>query len=191
MIALKNSLIVLILALALVSKCQEPDATADIDVRRNYVIGLINQVRDQQGTGLGPLYMDAALNEQAQKHSEDMVARNFFDHTNPDGQLPQDRATAANFTYGVSENIAHGYSTLTKLHNALMNSPPHFSNTNKRYWTRAGVGIKAKTPYDIYMTVVFSSRDMDKYPVTPEEKQTILNDLTAGITANIPNIKTR
>lgn len=61
----------------------------------------MNNVRLNQNTGLVALYLDVALNGLAQGHSNDMVKRNFFDHINPDGLGPQQRATAAGFNYSV------------------------------------------------------------------------------------------
>jgi hypothetical protein len=41
---------------------------------------------------LSPLRRDPALEVIAREHSEDMAKRNFFDHINPDGEDPADRA---------------------------------------------------------------------------------------------------
>jgi uncharacterized protein YkwD len=38
------------------------------------------------------------LNKIAQAHSEDMVRRRFFSHTNPDGETVGDRAKKNNYT---------------------------------------------------------------------------------------------
>ena len=97
-----------------------------------------------------------------------MVARNFFDHTNPDGKGPSDRALAANFTSPVGENIV-ATTNLTQCHINLMNSPPHFRNTNFDFWSRVGFGIKFYKNYwyqIYYVTVLFSIRDFNENPIT-------------------------
>ncbi len=123
----------------------------------------MNQVRN--GLGLPSLYLDSALNSIAQAHSADMVARNFFSHVNPSGLTPTNRATAAGFNYPVGENIAMA-TTLLAIHTSLMNSPGHYNNTIKSDWTRAGVGIAYKSNGYIYVTIMFSVRDLVLYPVT-------------------------
>ncbi len=147
--------------------CQEPQSSADLAARRNYLANLINQVRASQNLGLGPLYLDVALNGLAQAHSIDMVNRGFFSHINPSGLNAQQRATAAGFNYSVGENIAYGQS-LTSVHLALMGSAPHFANTVNANWTRVGVGISNKGKL-IYVTIVFSTRDFTQYPLTDAE----------------------
>lgn len=148
--------------------CQEPSSSADLAARRNYLLNLINQVRASQNLGLGPLYLDVALNGLAQAHSVDMVKRGFFSHTNPSGLNAQQRATAAGFNYSVGENIAYGQS-LASVHLALMRSAPHFANTINANWTRVGVGIFNKGTI-IYITIVFSTRDFTQYPLTQIER---------------------
>jgi uncharacterized protein YkwD len=44
---------------------------------------------------LSALAADAALSDLARDHSEDMLRRRFFSHTNPDRQTPADRIAAA------------------------------------------------------------------------------------------------
>jgi uncharacterized protein YkwD len=45
--------------------------------------------------------LDNNLNSLAQNYAEDMANRRFFGHYNPEGQGPQDRATAM----GIQESI--------------------------------------------------------------------------------------
>src|SRR5688572_24058278 len=46
---------------------------------------------------LRPLRVDDKLSMIARRHSEDMARRGFFDHVNPDGLGPNDRAQAAGY----------------------------------------------------------------------------------------------
>ncbi len=64
-------------------------APANTGVRQQ-VLDLTNQAR--AANGCQPLVFHDALNRAADAHSADMSNRNFFDHTNPDGQTPSDRA---------------------------------------------------------------------------------------------------
>lgn len=79
---------------------------------------LTNQARQQHG--LSTLAYDEELARIAARHSRDMAARQFFDHVNPDGQSPTDRAVAMGYPVrrelgngmirtGIAENIYQGY----------------------------------------------------------------------------------
>lgn len=101
------------------------DPTAD----EQRVLEVINRARANptaEGTRLGidineglppgetavvrpPLAMNKILLGTARAHSDDMYARKFFDHVNPDGKDPFQRMKAAGYIYTVAgENIATG-----------------------------------------------------------------------------------
>jgi RNA polymerase sigma factor (sigma-70 family) len=104
------------------------------------VVALVN--KERAAAGCGPLTEDAQLNRAAQGHSDDMAARNFFDHTNPDGADPGQRTTAAGYqwsTYG--ENIARGQQTPQAVMESWMNSPGHRANILNCSFKDIGVGI--------------------------------------------------
>nr|WP_276514143.1 CAP domain-containing protein [Actinomadura citrea] len=100
--------------------------------------------------GCGALTVDSRLQAAAQGHSDDMVARDFFDHTDPSGKNPGDRITAAGYrwsTYG--ENIAYGQRTPAAVMSAWMNSSGHRANILNCRFKNIGVGVtlKSGTPY--------------------------------------------
>ncbi|MFI6007243.1 sigma-70 family RNA polymerase sigma factor [Streptomyces sp. NPDC051243] len=104
------------------------------------VVALVN--KERSAAGCGPLAEDSLLNKAAQGHSEDMAARGFFDHTNPDGEDPGQRITAAGYrwsTYG--ENIAMGQQTPEAVMESWMNSPGHRENILNCSFKDIGVGI--------------------------------------------------
>ncbi|WP_031487104.1 sigma-70 family RNA polymerase sigma factor [Streptomyces bicolor] len=104
------------------------------------VVALVN--KERSAAGCGPLAEDALLNKAAQGHSEDMAARGFFDHTNPDGEDPGQRITEAGYrwsTYG--ENIAQGQQTPEAVMESWMNSPGHRANILNCSFKDIGVGI--------------------------------------------------
>jgi len=55
-----------------------------------------------------PLAFNAKLIQSARAHSQDMVAQNYFSHTNLSGQDPTARGAAAGYDTGVGENIDGG-----------------------------------------------------------------------------------
>ncbi|UXY25950.1 sigma-70 family RNA polymerase sigma factor [Streptomyces sp. HUAS TT20] len=104
------------------------------------VVALVN--KERASAGCGPLTENAQLDKAAQAHSDDMAARNFFDHTNPDGADPGQRITAAGYrwsTYG--ENIAQGQQTPQSVMDSWMNSPGHRANILNCSFKEIGVGV--------------------------------------------------
>ncbi|WP_123558154.1 sigma-70 family RNA polymerase sigma factor [Kitasatospora cineracea] len=104
------------------------------------VVDLVNSQRSQ--AGCGPVRSNAKLATAAQRHSEDMAARNFFDHTNPDGAGPQQRIDAAGYAWsGWGENIARGQKDAAAVMDSWMNSPGHRANILNCKFTELGVGV--------------------------------------------------
>lgn len=108
----------------------------------------------------GPLVMDALLREVARAHSLDMGERDYFDHTNPDGDDPFDRMEAAGFN-GASpwgENIAAGQTSAAMVVSGWMDSPGHCQNIMEPGYRALGVGYAqvAGSSYAHYWTQVFA-----------------------------------
>ncbi|MEU4090657.1 sigma-70 family RNA polymerase sigma factor [Streptomyces aureus] len=104
------------------------------------VVALVN--KERAAAGCGPVTEDPQLEDAAQAHSDDMAARDFFEHTNPDGADPGQRITAAGYhwsTYG--ENIAMGQQTPAAVMNSWMNSPGHRANILNCSFKNIGVGV--------------------------------------------------
>ena len=64
---------------------------------------------ERQKRNLSLLAFDSEIREICRRHSEDMSVRNYFEHTNPDGIEPMDRAKAANFDF--EKNLAFDLAT--------------------------------------------------------------------------------
>ncbi|MEU5179011.1 sigma-70 family RNA polymerase sigma factor [Streptomyces longwoodensis] len=114
-----------------------PAAPSDV---AGQVLALVNQER--KTAGCAPLTTNDRLRDAAQAHSDDMAARDFFDHVNPDGTDPGRRITAAGYrwsTYG--ENIAKGQQTARSVMTSWMNSPGHRANILNCAFKNLGVGV--------------------------------------------------
>lgn len=120
-------------------------ALASDSEMESYMLTLVNKHRAE--AGLRPVAPNSALAKIARAHAQDMAKRNFFNHVNPEGKDPQDRANAAQYGGGVMENIAFttlqgpGLRPTDIADSSLMNSPPHRAtilNTNVSY---VGIGI--------------------------------------------------
>ncbi|KMS68854.1 RNA polymerase [Streptomyces viridochromogenes] len=104
------------------------------------VVALVN--KERSAAGCGPVSEDPLLNKAALGHSEDMDARDFFDHTNPDGADPGQRITAAGYTWSTyGENIAMGQQTPEAVMESWMNSPGHRANILNCSFKDIGVGV--------------------------------------------------
>lgn len=120
------------------------------------VIALVNSERAK--AGCGPVSGNSTLHSAALKHSQDMANRDYFDHTNPDGDGPGERITAAGYrwsTYG--ENIAAGQKDAAAVMDGWMNSPGHRANIVNCAFKELGVGVH-EAPGGIRWTQKFGTR---------------------------------
>ncbi len=102
-----------------------------------------------------PLTENAALRCAARNHSLDMATRNFFSHTNPDGEGSRERLDQAGyggFTWG--ENIAFGQTSPSQVVDGWMRSSGHCANIMNPNFTEIGIGHDASNQW----TQVFGTR---------------------------------
>ena len=126
------------------------------DAYAREVLRLVNVERGN--VGAPPVLWDDALASVAYGHSVDMDRRDFFSHTNPSGQGPGERLSAAGVT-GLTmwgENIAYGQSDPADVMQAWMNSTGHRNNILNPGFTHLGVGVHG--PGTIWWTQVFGRR---------------------------------
>jgi hypothetical protein len=110
------------------------------------VFTLTNNERARHG--LPALLPDETLDSIAREHSVDMLRRNFFSHTNPDGDSPGDRIGKAHrqLVGEGAENVwsGSGYSvaaSAAQIVGDFMNSPGHRANILNQEYTHLGVGV--------------------------------------------------
>lgn len=126
-----------------------------LDEVERLILELVNENRRREGRGaLKDLVRDEALDAIARKHSDDMLARHFFDHVNPDGLAAADRiALDHRQLVGLTgENIwmASGYSpagarqTAELIVKEWMESPGHRENILRPGYTHLGVGVSVR-----------------------------------------------
>ncbi|MFI9288792.1 CAP domain-containing protein [Streptomyces werraensis] len=110
------------------------EATAAAEVLR-----LVNAERAK--VGCSPVTADGPLTALATAFSDDMAGRGFFDHTDPDGDTPWDRAQAAGISNLGGENIARGQADAEAVMQAWMDSPGHKANILNCDFKTLGVGV--------------------------------------------------
>ncbi|MBI0296829.1 CAP domain-containing protein, partial [Streptomyces sp. PRKS01-29] len=102
------------------------------------VLALVNKERKK--VGCAPVTADPKLAQLAEDFSEDMSLRQFFDHINPDGDSPWERAEGAGILDLGGENIARGQSDAQAVMDSWMNSSGHRANILNCSFKRLGVG---------------------------------------------------
>ncbi|MBC7836442.1 CAP domain-containing protein [Acetobacteraceae bacterium] len=113
--------------------------------------------------GLPALVYDSKLSLVARAHSSDMLAANYFSHTNKSDCDSACRVKNANYSYSyVGENIfmAKGFTlsggdTASLIVQGWMGSPGHRANILQTAFTNSGVGV-AFEGTRIYITAIYS-----------------------------------
>ncbi|MDO0936900.1 CAP domain-containing protein [Streptomyces sp. DG2A-72] len=126
------------------TKAPEKDTSAPVTVSAEAraeaeVLKLVNQERAK--VGCSPVSANSALAELARDFSDAMAALGFFDHTDPNGATPWDRAEAAGIADLGGENIARGQADAAAVMEAWMNSPGHKANILNCDFKTLGVGV--------------------------------------------------
>jgi uncharacterized protein YkwD len=124
------------------------------------VVEMTNDIRRRNG--LPVLLQDGICRDAARVHSADMLNRNYFSHTDPEGRTLKERLPANLATRQWGENIwtCSGYDPSQVQHLAQMimagwmNSPGHRENILAPVYTHLGVGVMAKNQ-EIKITLVF------------------------------------
>lgn len=118
---------------------QHKPVTSSASAAEAEVLRLVNKERAK--VGCSPVTADPALAKLAGNFSADMAARGFFDHTDPDGVTPWDRADRAGVKGVGAENIARGGADPGAVMNSWMNSDSHRANILNCDFKRLGVGV--------------------------------------------------
>lgn len=131
----------------------QPAPTQGLSVDEQKMVDLVNKERVAQG--LKPLQVDMKLVKVARMKSQDMIDKNYFDHTSPTYGSPFDMMHNNGITYNYAgENLA-GAPTTDSAHTNLMNSPGHKANILNVNFTKIGIGIIDGGPYGKMFTQEF------------------------------------
>ncbi len=101
------------------------------------------------GNGQASLKLNQQLASAAQAKADDMVARNYWSHTTPDGQQPWVFISNAGYKYAkAGENLAYGFATSTDTVIGWINSPTHKANLLDPDFSEVGFGITNGSDYN-------------------------------------------
>jgi len=132
----------------------------DLDRVRAEMLARVNEVRRK--TGIALLRSNAQLDEAAQRHAEDMLARRYFAHQNPEGKTVRERSRAAGYDWrNIGENLAEGQFSVNEVMDTWMHSPGHRTNILDPAFRELGVGLALGRSGSTYRTVwvqVFGTR---------------------------------
>lgn len=102
----------------------------------------------RQENQLPALALNATLSQAAQAKAEDMITRNYWSHTTPDGKEPWIFIDQTGYQYqAAGENLAYGFTTSSGAVSGWMNSPGHRANILHGGYQEVGFGIANSPNY--------------------------------------------
>jgi uncharacterized protein YkwD len=132
----------------------------DLDRVRAEMLARVNAARKKAGAP--PLRSNSRLDQAAQRHAEDMLARGYFAHESPEGKTVRDRARAAGYDWrNIGENVAEGQFSVDEVMDTWLRSPGHRRNILDPHFKELGVGLARGRSGDTYRVVwvqVFGTR---------------------------------
>ncbi len=103
---------------------------------------------ERNSNGQASLTINSQLNSSAQAKANDMVARNYWSHNDPEGREPWIFFDSAGYVYTkAGENLAYGYATSNDAVIGWMNSPSHRANMLDGAFTEVGFGFANSAAY--------------------------------------------
>jgi uncharacterized protein YkwD len=136
--------------------------TVDAEKLRALALELVNKARADNK--LPPLQIGKEINEAAKFHAADMLRRNFYDHTSPEGKNVADRYQKAggNRWRITAENIARctgcdvSVKTVEDLQRGWMNSKGHRENILRNGITQFGFSVVTAAGQPLYAVQTFT-----------------------------------
>ncbi len=125
----------------------QPLEQLGVDAARAATLCALN--RERAAHHVGALRLDARLNLAAQGHSNDMVAKRYFDHGDFGARIQRTGWTRHRRSWTLGENIGYGSggsATPRAIVSAWMHSAGHRANILERRFHSIGIGIASGTP---------------------------------------------
>ncbi|MFH0943502.1 MAG: CAP domain-containing protein [Candidatus Beckwithbacteria bacterium] len=108
------------------------------------LVNLTNQQR--QEANLPALELNSTLSQAAQQKAADMIAKNYWAHTGPDGTTPWVFFKNAGYRYlYAGENLARDFYDSGSVVKAWMNSPTHKDNIMSSRYREIGIAVVQDT----------------------------------------------
>jgi uncharacterized protein YkwD len=148
------------------STFEKIQTSVPVQTLESYMCEIVNA--DRAANGVGRVSLSASLSAVARAHAEDMIARRFFDHVNPSGMDPRQRAVAAGINVAVAENIAQKSGPMSPQQKVagcqkmMMDEPKndphnHRGNILNPSWTCVGIGCAYAPGGGVFVAQEFSA----------------------------------
>jgi uncharacterized protein YkwD len=136
-----------------------PEPVAGLTEQESEILKLVNDERKR--SGLPPLEASSPLTAVARVHSDDMAARHYLGHRDPEGGAPEDRVSGAGIPYqSLGENVyVDDYRDVSGLAKraiaAWLKSPEHRAALLSGGFKLTGVGAARSSDGKTYVTQEF------------------------------------
>jgi hypothetical protein len=125
---------------AIVAYVNFPSNIFFADITKTALVELVNQTR--QGEGLQTLTENQKLDQAAQLKAEDMVQKQYFSHTSPEGVTPWYWFSKIGYNYKYAgENLAIGFFDSKEVYNAWLDSSSHKANLLNSNYKEVGTAV--------------------------------------------------
>ncbi|MFA6392282.1 MAG: CAP domain-containing protein [Patescibacteria group bacterium] len=115
-----------------------PEVFAEISSRK--LVELTNQSRTT--AGVNPVKENALLTRAAYQKAQDMLDRNYFNHEDPDGNMPWYWLKNNNYIYSYAgENLAMDFTRAETVHEAWLSSESHRANIENPNYKEIGIAV--------------------------------------------------
>lgn len=136
------------------------------------VIRLTNEKR--QAAGLLPLEANSVLSQAAQAKAADMLNRDYWAHTAPDGVAPWKFFADFGYKYRYAgENLARDFANAQSAIDAWMASPSHKENLLSYKYKEIGIAVVEGDLAGVETTIIvqfFGTKYVDTIPAVPVAK---------------------
>lgn len=144
--------------------------------------GIVEQHNlERQKLGLPPLKINAELNNSALQKARAMLETNCWSHYCPPGKSPWDFFSESGYKYlYAGENLAEGFSTVSDMMVAWMNSPTHKANIIRPEYEEIGVAMiqgNFQGQADNIIVTVHFGTPASSVDIEPGTNQPILSEL--------------
>ncbi len=113
---------------------------ANLDINSKKIVELVNNYR--LNAGLSALKTNPRLTQAAANKGKDILNRQYFNHTSPEGKKFSDWIKEVDYEYlYVGENLAIDFQTNEEAFTAWLNSPKHLENIIKSQYQETGVAV--------------------------------------------------
>lgn len=117
-----------------------PYSTFFAEISKNVLLNLTNQER--KSLGVTPLRENSKLNRAAYLKAKDMLGKDYFAHTSPDGLNPWYWFSKVGYNYQYAgENLAIDFLDSEELYQAWDNSPSHRENIINSKYKEIGIAV--------------------------------------------------